>query len=75
MSQSDLEQKRQELSRAIIQTVISDPTFRDQLLIDEKAALESSGLWDQYAEVHESEVTGYVIAPGGDTFTACCITY
>ena len=77
MSQPDLEQKRQDLSRAIIQTVINDPTFREKLIVDEKAALMASGLWDKYVEVHEPEVAGYDTAPenGGDNITNCCITY
>jgi len=73
MSQSSVEQRKQDLSRQIIHKIVNDATFREQLSIDPQAALHGSGFWDTYVELYadtESEVSGYKA-----TFSDyCCIT-
>jgi hypothetical protein len=70
---SDNEQKKQDLSRQVINKIVNDPVFREQLSTNPKEALMNSGFWDSYVELYgdtEAEVSGYV-ASFSDY---CCIT-
>lgn len=76
---NDVEQKKQDLSRQIINKIVDDPAFREQLTADPKEALVNGGFWETYTELYvnaDAEVSGYSTAPeGGDSFSAyCCIT-
>ncbi len=72
MTDDSLEQKKQELSRRVMDKIANDPVFREQLATDPAAALQGSEFWDAFQELSESgkEVAGYI----ADDFSYCCIS-
>ena len=70
---SDSDQKKQELSRQIIDRIVNDSTFREQLSADPKGALVEAGFWESYTELYtDAEVSGYSVAEEGSDY--CCVT-
>ncbi|HET8840178.1 MAG TPA: hypothetical protein VFN35_01865 [Ktedonobacteraceae bacterium] len=73
---SDNVQKKQDLSRQIINKIVNDPAFREQLTADPKGALVNGGFWESYIELYgssDAEVSGYSADPvAGSDY--CCIT-
>ena len=70
---SELDQQKQDLSRQIINKIVNDPAFREQLSSDPRGALVSAGFWDAYTQLYadpNAEVSGYMAS-----FSEyCCIT-
>lgn len=74
-------ERRRALTSKIVETIVGDPAFREQLVQDARKALETRGLWDEYNHLSEaltsqSEVSGYTADPvdsGGDS--NCCGSY
>lgn len=69
---SNNEQQKQDLSRQIINKIVSDVSFREQLSSDPLGALKDGGFWESYTALYgdpNAEVSGYMSAS-----TQCCIT-
>ncbi|QBD77478.1 hypothetical protein EPA93_16370 [Ktedonosporobacter rubrisoli] len=64
---ADLEAKRKELTKRIVDKIVEDPQFRDQVSNDPEGALEASGLSKEIraieAESNQAEVSGYAAKP------------
>ncbi len=70
---SEEEQKKQDLSRRVINKIVNDPVFREQLSTNPKEALLNSGFWESYTELYadaDAEVSGYQ----ANFSDYCCIT-
>lgn len=70
---SNNEQQKQDLSRQIIDKIVKDAAFREQLSSNPQAALQNSGFWDTYMALYgdsDAEVSGYAAV----TSDYCCIT-
>jgi hypothetical protein len=71
------EQQKQDLSRQIINKIVNDSTFREELTANPKLALQHGGFWESYTALYgeaEVEVSGYEAAPVSSFSEYCCIT-
>jgi hypothetical protein len=68
------EEQKQDLSRQVINKIVNDAAFREQLSTDPQGALKNAGFWESYTALYsnsDAEVSGYLASPGSDY---CCIT-
>jgi hypothetical protein len=62
---SDLEQKREELTRRILDKVVSDPQFREAIVANPQTAISNSDFAQEIKELVNSasaDVSGYAAA-------------
>jgi hypothetical protein len=68
------EQGKQDLSRQIINKIVTDPAFREELTANPKAALQNGGFWESYTELYGAEAEGEVSGYELSFSDYCCIT-
>lgn len=76
MSIDPIDQKRRSLASKLVETIINDPKFREDLINDSKGALQARGVWDEYAslmtDLTTPDTSGYSDSPEESTDSNCC---
>lgn len=79
MSANQFEQQRRALASRLVETIVNDPSFRQQLIDDSKGALEAHGMWDEYVSVNQAlespDVAGYALSTKGSDSNCCGSNY
>lgn len=79
----DALERQRKISATIVNKIVGDPTFRQQLVTTPEAALREAGFLDDYLAVQQdlqSEVSGYSFEIEGDAAPEeshsclCCVT-
>jgi hypothetical protein len=77
---SGLEQERKALMAKLVDRIASDPAFRQQLVDNPQAAIQSSDLGAeleafQQRVAESADVSGYISGrPWGNTWGVCCVS-